>query len=339
MQGCIKAAAFPFRLTGMGRYLPEQVVKSEMVDARAGWPAGTTEKKFRIKARHHANEKETTTFMAAEAVREALREAKLEARDLDLLISASCSVEQPIPYQAALTHRALGLEKSGIPCFDVDTTCLSFVSALHVAAHFLAAGTYKRIAIVTSEIASIAINWEVPECFTLFGDGAACWILEAGDLGQGTGLLGHHLATYSYGSSYCEMRAGATKWNLRRPPPNGLSDYLFSMDGPEAFKLAVKYFHPFLKELLGRSGVTMADIDLLAPHQASPLALHHMKGQLEIPDEKYVNYIADYGNQVSASIPCALYRARQEGRWKSGQTIMLAGTSAGISIGGAVLRL
>ena len=48
----------------------------------------------------------------------------------------------------------------------------------------LAAGTYKRIALVTSELPSIAINWEIPECFTLFGDGAACWILEAGDLGM-----------------------------------------------------------------------------------------------------------------------------------------------------------
>ena len=338
MQGSIKPA-LPFRLTGMGRYLPEQIMKSEEIDAKAGWPGGTTEKKFRIRSRHYASEKETTTFMGAEAVKEALREAKCEARDLDLLISASCSVEQPIPYQAALTHRALGLEKSGIPCFDVDTTCLSFLTALNVAAHFLAAGTYKRIGLVTSEIPSIAINWEIPECFTLFGDGAACWILEAGDHGLGTGLFGQHLETYSYGAEYCEMRAGATKWNMRRPPPNGLNDYLFSMDGPEAFKLALRYFHPFMKKLLGKSGVEMKDVDLIAPHQASPLALHHMKGQLEIPDEKYVNYIADYGNQVSASIPCALYRARQEGRWKSGQTLLLAGTSAGISIGGAVLRL
>ncbi|MGZ3653133.1 MAG: 3-oxoacyl-[acyl-carrier-protein] synthase III C-terminal domain-containing protein [Bdellovibrionota bacterium] len=333
----LKKPAFSFRLRGMGRYLPERVMKSSEIDQKAGWPEGTTATKFRIKQRHYASDMETTTFMGAKALEEALKEAGLQAGELDLLISAAASVEQPIPYQASLLHRAIGLEKSGIPCFDIDTTCLSFVTALHVAAHFLAAGTYKRIAIVTSEIASIAINWEVPECFTLFGDGAACWILEADPTGE-HGLFANHLKTYSYGSAFCEMRAGATKYNMRRPPPSP-NDYLFSMDGPEAFKLAVTYVHEFMAELMGKSGLSLQEIDLIAPHQASPLALHHMKTQLRIPDEKYVNYIADYGNQVAASIPIALYRAREEGRWTPGKNLLLVGTSAGISLGGAILRL
>jgi 3-oxoacyl-[acyl-carrier-protein] synthase-3 len=333
----MKKPEFPFRLAGLGRYLPERIVKSEEIDKKAGWPEGTTATKFRIRQRHHASDAETTTFMGAKALEGALKDAKLKATDLDLIISAACSVEQPIPYQAALIHRAVGLEKSGIAAFDIDTTCLSFVTALNVAGHFLKAGTYKRIAIVTSEIASIAINWEVPECFTLFGDGAACWILETDPTGE-HGLYAHHLKTYSYGAPFCEMRAGATKFNIRRPPPSD-ADYLFHMDGPEAFKLAATYIHEFVGELLGKSGLSLADINLFAPHQASPLALHHMKGQLKIPDEKYVNYIGDYGNQVAASIPCSLFRAREEGRWKPGSTIFLAGTSAGISLGGAIVKL
>jgi len=321
----------------MGRYLPETVMTAAEVDRRAGWAEGTTATKYRVHQRHFANAKETISYMGAEAVKEALLEAGLEAKELDLLISANASVDQPIPYQAALTHRALGLERSGVPCFDIDTTCLSFLTAINVAAHFLAAGTYKRIAIVTSEISSLAINWKVPECFTLFGDGAACWILEAAPGGD-TGMFGHLLRTYSYGAEFCEMRAGATKFNVRRPPPSE-DDYLFSMDGPEAFKLAVAYMGEFLGQLLQQSGLGLSDLDLIAPHQASPLALHHIKGQLSIPPEKYVNYIADYGNQVSASIPIALYRARQEALWKPGQKLLLLGTSAGISLGGVVLRL
>lgn len=327
---------FPFRLRAMGRYLPERVFTADDVDQKMGWPKGAAAK-FRVRRRHFAGDMETVTFMGARALESALKQGGLKATDLDLILSAGASVEQPIPYQAALLHRAVGLDTSGIPSFDIDTTCLSFVTALQVAAHFLKAGTYRRIAIVTSEIASIAIDWETPECLTLFGDGAACWILEA-DPETDHGLYAHHLKTYSYGAHFCEIRAGATKWNIRRPPPSD-RDYLFSMDGPEAFKLAVTYIHGFVAELLEKSGMAMKDIDLVAPHQASPLALRHMRSQLEVPEEKFVNYIADYGNQVAASIPIALYRAREDGRWAPGQNLFLVGTSAGVSIGGAVLKL
>jgi 3-oxoacyl-[acyl-carrier-protein] synthase-3 len=51
-----------------------------------------------------------------------------------------------------------------------------------------------------------------------------------------------------------------------------------------------------------------------------------------------VDILAEAGNQVSVSIPHALHRAIADGALRRGQTALLVGTAAGVSLNGIVLR-
>lgn len=68
--------------------------------------------------------------MGANAIREAVADAGMRISDISLIISAGAATERKVPDQAALIQRALGEEAAGIPCFHVNTTCLSFIPAM-----------------------------------------------------------------------------------------------------------------------------------------------------------------------------------------------------------------
>src|SRR5580704_19536064 len=95
-----------------------------------GRPAGWTASNFAIRSRGVASGEETSSSFGAAAARLALAAAGWQAPDLDVIVAACGVMEQPIPGTACLIQRRLGLGASGIPAFDVNATCLSFLVAL-----------------------------------------------------------------------------------------------------------------------------------------------------------------------------------------------------------------
>jgi 3-oxoacyl-[acyl-carrier-protein] synthase-3 len=124
----------------------KRVVPSSELEAMCGVPAGWVERRNGVRERRWVTD-ETSSFMSAEAGREALEEAKLKPNQLDLIINASGTGEQAIPDTGVLIQRQLGLGASGIPAMTVHTTCLSFVAAMDVASNFISSGRYKNILI------------------------------------------------------------------------------------------------------------------------------------------------------------------------------------------------
>ena len=130
--------ALPLRILGTGCHVPATEVTSQELDARWQLPPGTTFARLGVATRHYAGEGETASSMGAAAAQAALVSAGIDSGEIDCLISACSVMEQPIPCQAVLIQRALGLGDSGIPAFDVNATCLSFLVALDMATNALA---------------------------------------------------------------------------------------------------------------------------------------------------------------------------------------------------------
>ena len=151
-----------------------------------------------------------------------------------------------------------------------------------------------------------------------------------------TGIDGYKLETYPEGVGFCEIRAGGT----RRNPRAGMSasDFLFHMDGKRVFKLASSLIDGFVERLLDQSRMTLSDVDLVVPHQASHLSMKHAQKRLGLRDGAVVDIYATHGNQVAASIPTALHEAIAAGRVRSGSRVLLLGSAAGLTLGGLVLR-
>lgn len=331
----------PLRLVSTGMALPRTRVGASELEARIGLPEGWIAAKSGVMTRYFAEPDETASRLGAAAARQALQRAGLEATDLDLILSASGSTEQAIPCTAALIHRELGLQQAGIPAFDIDSTCLSFVTALDVAASFLASGRYRRILVVSAEIASVGLNWAERESATIMGDGAAAAILEAAPASAGTGLISARMETYSSGAELTRVQGGGTKYPPQRHEGD-LASYVerytrFEMDGRGVFKLSAAVLAEFVPRFFAQAGLTLEDVALVVPHQASLAALYLVQRRLGVPDAKWMLTAPEYGNTIAASIPMALDLAISTGRLQRGQNVMLLGTSAGFSVGAAVL--
>lgn len=329
----------PLQILGTGAYLPRQVLSSDELDRRWGRPAGTAARQVGVRKRHVAAGDETSSFMAAQAAREALAAAGLRPGELDLIVSACAVMEQAIPCLGARVQQALGLGTSGIPAFDVNATCLSFVVALDLVANLLATGRHRRVLIVSSEIASAGLDPEDPGTAALFGDGAAAAVVQRTESGAGSVLLAAHMATYGEGADHCQIRGGGTRMQAGLDGAAWLRASRFEMDGRATYRLAARHFPAFLDTLLQRSGARLGDLACIVPHQASGKALDHLGRSLGIPEERMVRTLPEVGNQVAASIPYALHTALAGGRLQRGDTIALLGTGAGLSIGGLVLRI
>ena len=299
---------------------------------------GKTETRTGVRERPVATH-ESSSSMAVAAAKDALAQAHLNASAIDLIISACAVPEQPIPAMAPLIQAGLGLGRTGIPAFDVNSSCLSFVTAFDMAAQLIEAKRFRNVLIVSSEIASRALPWNSdPDTAAMFGDGAAAAILTS-SVGSGGGLVASHMETWSEGYRDCELPAGGTRIDFH----NHLDDFVkgaqFKMDGKAAYRLAAKLISPFLDTLLAKAGWSLDDVDLIVPHQASRGALDHLVAKLKIPSTKIIDIIADHGNQIAASIPMALNFAIREGRIASGMKVLVVGTSAGFSIGGLCLEI
>ncbi|RVV97304.1 ketoacyl-ACP synthase III [Mesobaculum littorinae] len=325
---------FPTSTTieGTGSYLPRTPVTAAEIDARMGWPTGLSLKRFGLGVRHVADSDETTSYMATRAAERAMEMAGCGPSDIDLILGACGVMEQPIPSTAVLVQDRLGLAQSGVPAFDINATCLSFLQALDVAGMWLETGRARRVLVFSSDIASVGLDWSRPEGAAIFGDGAAAVVLGRGD----GAVLAHGFETYSEGRDACVLAAGGTRVNPARGAAPG--DDTFQMDGGLAFRVAATRLPPFLAGLLRRAGIAAQQIDCIVPHQASAQALKHTTRALRLRAEQMVDIFARTGNQVAASIPTALDHAVRSGLLRRGQTALLVGTSAGISLGGAVLR-
>ena len=324
----------PLKIIGLGRYLPARIVPSSELEKICSLPAGWVERHNGVRERRWVTD-ETSSYMAAQAAREALDEARLKPSDLSLILNASGTGEQAIPDTGALIQRQLGLGKSGIPAMTVHNTCLSFVAAMDVAANFLSAGRYKHILIASADVASCGINPKEPESASLVGDAAAAVVVTRSGAGDRSMVHNAHLKTYGDGAYLTAIMGGGSARHPGKPNHNP-DDDLFHMDGPAVLRMVRGIAADYLDELYPNLSKGLGDIDVVVPHQASKVGLM-MLSRFGWPQERIMSTLETLGNCVAASIPSTLYQAVRDGKIQRGHKVLMVGTGAGLSIGGLVM--
>ncbi|WP_434300385.1 3-oxoacyl-[acyl-carrier-protein] synthase III C-terminal domain-containing protein [Corallococcus exiguus] len=323
----------PFKIAGLGRYVPADVVLSSDLEKKYDLPPGWCVEKQGIRERRWVKD-ETASFMGAEAAKEAVRDAGLKLEDIDLIINASGSPEQAVPDGGPLVQRELGLGRSGVPSITVNASCLSFFVALDVAANSLNMRRYKRILIVSSDISSVALDFRKPENFTLFGDAAAAAVVTLPEPGEKSCIHASQVRTYGYGAEFSMVPGGGS-----RRHPNGKNttpeDNYLHMNGAELLKIGFEYLPRFNEGLWKQCpGITIKDCRYVIPHQPSRVVLDYLS--LTYPDDKLVRIIDRYANCIGASMPMALYEAVKVGGLRRGERGVLTGTGSGVSFVGMV---
>jgi len=324
-----------FKIIGTGTAIPKHCIQSDEIDRTMGYEIGYTQKVTGLKQRYYAKT-ETASDLACKASLIALHNGKIDLNEIDCLIAASGTMQQAIPYNAAFIHQQLNFKKP-IPSFDVNMTCLSFLNALNIAASMIHLAEYGKILIVSSDIASVGVNWENIKVGGIFGDGAAAVVLVK-STHSNQGQLASLFETHSAGIKFCQIKGGGTHFHPSKIQEDYTQYGLFEMNGKQVYKLASKQMQPFLNRLLLKANLALSDIDWIVPHQASDAAIKHMVKTLKLAPQRVIDIFAQRGNQVAASLPTALSELICNKPVKLGDKILLIGTSAGLGLGGIIIE-
>jgi 3-oxoacyl-[acyl-carrier-protein] synthase-3 len=320
------------RIAGLGHYLPERVLTNKdlekMVDTSDQWIRERTG----IVERHVAAPHESSSSLAVNAALMALERARINAEDIDLVIAATTTPDGLFPSVASLVQDRIEAVRAG--AFDVNAACVGFLSALSAGSQFVATGAYRRVLVIGTEVLSRITNWEDRSTCVLFGDAAGAVVLEAADFGGPLGFVLHSDGSKKL-ALFAEGPCGPRDADGNGAPPHLC---LINMDGPAIFKFAVQAMSRAVREALGKSGLGVADIDLLVPHQANLRIIEGTAKQLGIPADKALITVDKYGNTSSASIPVALSEASRDGRIPEGARLAICAFGGGLAWGSMILE-
>jgi len=328
----------PFKIIGLGKFLPKTKVTNEELEAKLKLPKGWIYKYTGVKTRCHVK-KETVSTMGAEALQKAMDDAKIKLNDLDMLIGGGATFDYALPNRSSsIANQFKASKNCNFPCVDINATCLSFVSALDYASYKLQDPDINTIAIVTSEVASKGLDSNNAETFSLFGDAAVAFIITRDDTSE-TGLIRHTINTYTTCNQDTIIKGGGIKYYPKEYPYDE-ELYSFQMNGKKLLRFTKSVLPKFLNNFLNPINSKLEDIDFLIPHQASKLGLRlfeeHTKGYKK--ENTVTGQLEKYGNCIAASIPLAFVESVENGNIKRGDTCLLCGTAAGVSIGGVLIK-
>lgn len=327
------------RITGVGHYVPEQVVTNaelaQHMDTTNEWiieRTGIRERRF------FKEGEDTVSKMGARAAAIALKNAGLTAADVDMIIFATLSPDYNFPGSGVLMQHHLGLK--GIPAMDIRQQCSGFIYGLSVADAYIKSGMYKTILLACGEIQSnvMELSDRGRNMAVIFGDGAAAVVIQATD-DTSKGILSTHI--HSDGEFAQELMLEHPGSNRKQRITTEMIDngeLLPAMNGRLVFKHAIVRFPEVIKEALTYNNLTLADLDMLIPHQANLRIAEHVQQDLGLRKEQVYNNIQKYGNTTAASIPIAFSEALLEGKVKEGDLVCFAAFGSGFTWGSALVR-
>jgi 3-oxoacyl-[acyl-carrier-protein] synthase III len=317
-------------IIGLGSYLPKRIVSNADFEKSLHTSDEWIVQRTGIRQRHVAGDDERTSTLALHAARAALADAGLTGADIDLLIVATTTPDYTFPSVATQVQAELGM--TGGAAFDLQAVCSGFVFALATADKFITSGSHKRALVIGADTLSRILDWKDRATCVLFGDGAGAVVLEAQE-GAGTsadrGILTAHLRA--------DGRHGDKLYVDGGPSSTGTSGYV-RMQGREVFRLAVTMISDVVEAAFTATGTTPEELDWFVPHQANIRIIDSSAEKLQIAPQKVVKTVDLHGNTSAASIPLALSVARDDGRIKRGDLVMIEAMGGGFTWGAALIR-
>jgi 3-oxoacyl-[acyl-carrier-protein] synthase-3 len=310
-------------IIGWGTSVPDARVTNADLEARLDTNDAWIVERTGIRERRVAGPDESTATLAVEAAAQAIKCAGLVPSDIDLMILATATPEQPIPHTGAFVGEMLGLNCGS---FDMNAACAGFVYELVVGSSMVQMG-YNHVLLVGSETLSRIVDPEDRTTAVLFGDGAGAAVLAPTT--ETPGLLAWDLG--------CDGPAGGSRLPSSAQTVADRAHFL-KMAGQEVFRRAVRAVVDSATATLERAGVDASEVDWFVPHQANGRIIDAAGNRLGFEAERTLVNIDRFGNTSSASIPLALFEAVDDGRVKDGDLVLCSGFGAGMTWASALVR-
>ena len=319
------------QILASGCYTPENVIANEAL-AELGYDADWIIQRTGIQSRCRASDDQACSDLAYEAARRCLENGKIDASEIDLILLAMITPDQPTPSTACHVQRMLG---SNAPAMDLGAACSGFMYALVTGMQFIKTGTYQRVLIIGADLMSRTVNPADTKTFPLFGDGAGAVVIGPG--GEEQGFISYTLGADGHGAELLEQPAGGTRCPATVETIAKNLQYL-QMDGRSVFKWAIRTLSDSVNQVLDAASLPADEIDLTIFHQANIRIIDAAANDLGLPADKVFVNLDKYGNTSAASIPLALAEAVEQRLVRPGQNLLISGFGAGLAWGAGVWR-
>jgi len=304
-------------IVGLGVALPERRVPNAEIGVRLGVSDEWIERRTGIGERRRAAPGQRVSDLAAAAARIALRDAELEACEIDMVLVATLAADEITPSTAPIVAHELGIEDAA--AIDVGAACAGSIAGLAHATAWIEAGRARNVLVIGAEVLTRFVDFDDPRTAPLFADGAGALVVSLEAAGEiGPFVLG------SDGGAADAIRATRAKGVLE-------------MQGHETFLMAVEKLAGSTREVLELAGVALEEVELFVYHQANSRILSAVAESLEQKRERVFDCIASFGNTSAASIPIALAEAVRVGALRPGARVVLGAVGAGLVWGATVL--
>jgi len=320
-------------ILGTGHSYPEGILTNadlaEIVETSDEWITTRTG----IKQRRKAAPGEYTSLFAVRAARQAIKRARLDPADIDLLLCATVTPDQILPSTACIIQAELGANNAA--AMDIVAACSGFLYGLALADSMIRTGQARYVLVIGAEILTQYVDYTDRHTCVLFGDGAGAAVL--GPVEPNRGILATKIKSDGRYEEQLYSPGGGTR---RRPTAETLAagDHFFKMKGNELFKVAVRSMAEVSRAVLESADVTAEDVDLFIPHQANQRITEAVANKLNVDMAKVYSNIAVHGNTSSASIPIALDECVEAGRINEGDLVLMASFGGGVTWGGVLMR-
>ncbi len=296
-------------ILGTGHSYPEGILTNaeleRMVETSDDWITTRTG----IKQRRKAAPGEYTSQFAVRAARNALKRARIDPAEIDLLLCATVTPDQILPSTGCIIQAELGANKAA--AMDLVAACSGFLYGLTLADTMIRTGQSRYALVIGAEILTQYVDYTDRGTCVLFGDGAGAAVL--GPVDANRGILAARIRSDGRYLEQLYSPGGGT----RRPPSAetiAAGDHFFKMKGNELFKVAVRSMSEISTDILDEAG------------------------KLNVDSDRVYSNIAMHGNTSSASIPIALDECVEAGRIKENDLVLMASFGGGVTWGGVLVR-
>ncbi len=312
-------------ILGLGIYLPSKKLTNfdleKMVDTSDEWIRARTG----IVERRVASVHEKTSYMAFMAAKRALKDAKIAAEKVDLIVVATISPDSNFPSMACKVQKAIGATKA--IAFDVSAACAGYLYALTTAKQYIQTGMARCALVIASERFTNLIDWKDRDTCVLFGDGAGACVLKAVRSG---GIKADFLQGFGDQWDLMEVVVSCARGPFNPEKTAYAKLPYVAMKGPELFKMAVNSMADAIEKVIKKAKIKKEDIDCIVPHQANDRIITAVANKLNVPKGKIFINIDKYGNMSAASIAVALYEAVKSKKIQKGDNVVLVAFGAGL---------
>lgn len=334
-----RTGATPARIAAIATHLPEQVLSNDaLAELYPTWPAAKILDKTGIAERRIAAEGETAVDLAYAAAVKLFDSGAIARDQVDFLILCTQAPDYFLPTSACVLQHRLKLP-THIGALDINLGCSGFVYGLSLAAGLIATGAAANIVLLTADTYSKFIHPSDKSVRTLFGDGAAATLIQAGKPGGIASIGPFVFGTDGGGAGDLIVEAGAfrlprsietAKESTDRTGNVRSRDNLY-MNGGAVLNFTLREVPRAVAVLMEKTGTTVGDYDKFVLHQANKFMLDALQKKLDIPPERVSRHFERIGNTVSSTIPFVLEREMAEMDGSPTTRMMLVGFGVGLS--------